>query len=312
MIRVTGLMTNREVVDAHDRATDNLYLVDRQVSSGKRFETPGDAPERMGEALRINRNLAVTHRIIENAREGSSRLQLMESILGQVGKLLIRAKGEAIRMANDTMTGGDRRIGAQEMMRTLEQIVSLANTKAGEQYLFSGTNVTKPPFRFTDPSLRPGEVTYQGNHTTAYVQQGFSPRLSESGLMGVTEAGDRVLGNSATDPGGHTPLPVLLRFVQALVHNDQPAITRSIDELDRNVRDVSERAAVLGTRERAMRTTIDRLEKYDISQKTLRSQNEDVDIPKAVSKLALNQNLLALSTKASRDILRNTQNVLFS
>jgi len=312
VIRVTGLMTNREVIASHDQATDNLYDVDRQISSGKKFETPGDAPERMGESLRINRNLSVTGRIVENAREGASRLQLMESILDQIGGLLIRAKGMAIRMANDTMTAEDRRVGAQEMTRTLEQMVSLANTKAGEQYLFSGTNVTLPPFHFTDPVLDPGSVIYQGNHNHATVQQGFSPRQREAGLMPVTEAGDRILGNSATDPLGDKPFPVMRRFLVALLANDQTGVTRSIDELDRTIHSVTERAAVLGTRERAIRTTVNRLEKYTISQKSLKSQNEDVDIPKAVSKLALNQNFLALSTKASRDILRNTQNVLFS
>ena len=312
MIRVTGLMTNREVIASHDQAVDNLYDVDRQISSGKQFETPGDAPGRMGESLRINRNLSVTRRIIENAREGANRLKLMESILDQVGTLLIRSKGLAIRMANDTMTAGDRRVGAQELKRTLEQVVSLANTKAGEQYLFSGTNVTNPPFHFTDPRLNPGSVAYTGNHREETVQQGFSPRQREAGLMPVTEAGDRVLGDSAADPFGDKPLPVLRRFLLGLLANDQPQITRSIDELDRTIHSVTERAAVLGTREKAIRTTVNRLEQYTISQKTLKSQNEDVDVPKAVSKLALNQNFLALSTKASRDILRNTQNVLFS
>jgi flagellar hook-associated protein 3 FlgL len=312
MIRVTGLMTNREVVHSHDQATNNLYLVDRQISSGKQFETPGDAPERMGESLRINRNLAVTRRIIQNAHEGAARLALMESVIGQVGNLLIRSKGLAIRMANDTMTAGDRRIASQEMRRVFEQIIALANTKSGEQYLLSGTNVTVAPFHFTDPQGRPGEVAYQGSDTTAYVQQGFSPKLREAGLMSVTEVGSRILGDSKKDPTGDKPLPVLMRFLKALDTNDQPAITKSIDEIDRNIRYVSERAAVLGTRERALRTTLDRLAKYEIDLKALRSQTEDVDIPKAVSKLALNQNLLAVSTKASQEILRNTQNALFS
>ena len=312
MIRVTGLMTNREVVHSHDQAINNLYLVDRQISSGKQFETPGDAPERMGESLRINRNLAVTRRIIQNAHEGAARLALMESVIGQVGNLLIRSKGLAIRMANDTMTAGDRRIASQEMRRVFEQIIALANTKSGEQFLLSGTNVTVAPFHFTDPLGHPGEVAYQGSDTTAYVQQGFSPKLREAGLMSVTEVGSRILGDSLRDPAGDKPLPVLMRFLKALDTNDQVAITKSIDEIDRNIRDVSERAAVLGTRERALRTTLDRLAKYEIDLKSLRSQTEDVDIPKAVSKLALNQNLLAVSTKASQEILRNTQNALFS
>jgi flagellar hook-associated protein 3 FlgL len=312
MIRVTGLMTNREVVHSHDQATNNLYLVDRQISSGKQFETPGDAPEKMSESLRINRNLAVTQRIIQNAREGVARLSLMESIVGQIGNLLIRAKGLAIRMANDTMTAGDRRIASQELRRVFEQIVSLANTKSGEQYLMSGTNVTVAPFRFTDPNGRPGEVSYEGSQSTSYVQQGFSPKLREAGLVSVTEVGSRILGDSLADPAGDKPLPVLMRFLRALDTNDGPAITRSIDEIDHDIRYVSERAAVMGTRERALRTTLDRLAKYEIDLKSLRSQTEDVDIPKAVSKLALNQNLLAVSTKASQEILRNTQNALFS
>jgi hypothetical protein len=36
-----------------------------------------------------------------------------------------------------------------------------------------------------------------------------------------------------------------------------------------------------------------------------------VDIPKAASRMALSQNLLEVSAKASRNILQNVQNVLF-
>ncbi len=312
MIRVTGLMTGREVVDAHDRSIENLYDVDRQISSGKRFEKPGDAPERMGESLRVNRTLAVAKQVVENAREGVVKLQLMESILDQIGGLVIHAKAMAVRMSNDTMVPENRRVEAQEMMRVLEQIVSLANTKSGEQYLFSGTNVTIEPFIFPDPKNHPGSVAYQGNDSRSYVQQGFTSSVREAGLMRVSEVGSRILGDSVSDPGGTSLLPVMRRFINALNSNDTQAIRSSIDSLENASHQVTEKAAVLGTRERSLRRTLHRLERYQISLKTLKSENEDVDIAKAVSELSLNQNLLAVSTKASRNIIQNTQNALFS
>ena len=311
MIRVTGLMTDRSLMANHDRATENLYESERQVSSGKRADTPGDAPEAMSEVLRINRSLAVTGQIIQNAREGASRISLMESILTQIDNVMIRAKGLAIRQANGTMDAEDRRIAAEEAARLLEQTVALANTRGGGQYLFGGTNISIPPFLLGDPRKDPYVVSYQGNHKSSTIQQGFTPSFRQAGLMRTTVSGDEVLGDSKKNPDGPLAFPALRRFVLGLRNNDETAIHNAIGELDMAVRSISERSAVLGTYERSLRSTIARLEKYRTDLKVLRSETEDVDIPKAASRMALSQNLLEVSAKASRNILQNVQNVLF-
>ncbi|MDA8111999.1 MAG: flagellin [Nitrospiraceae bacterium] len=311
MIRVTGLMTDRSLMANHDRATENLYEAERQVSSGKRADTPGDAPEAVSEVLRINRSLAVTGQIIQNAREGASRISLMESILTQIDNVMIRAKGLAIRQANGTMDAEDRRIAAEEAARLLEQTVALANTRGGEQYLFGGTNISIPPFLLGDPQKEPFVVSYKGNHRSSTIQQGFTPSFRQAGLMKTTVSGDRILGDSKKNPDANLAFPALRRFVLGLRSNDEVAIHNAIGELDLAIRSISERAAVLGTYERSLRSTIARLEKYRTDLKVLRSETEDVDIPKAASRMALSQNLLEVSAKASRNILQNVQNVLF-
>ena len=311
MIRVTGLMTDRSLMANHDRATENLYEAERQVSSGKRADTPGDAPEAVSEVLRINRSLAVTGQIIQNAREGASRISLMESILTQIDNVMIRAKGLAIRQANGTMDAEDRRIAAEEAARLLEQTVALANTRGGEQYLFGGTNISIPPFLLGDPKKEPFVVSYKGNHRSSTIQQGFTPSFRQAGLMKTTVSGDRILGDSKKNPDANLAFPALRRFVLGLRSNDEVAIHNAIGELDLAIRSISERAAVLGTYERSLRSTIARLEKYRTDLKVLRSETEDVDIPKAASRMALSQNLLEVSAKASRNILQNVQNVLF-
>ena len=311
MIRVTGLMTDRTLMANHDRATEHLYEAERQVSSGKKDDTPGDAPEAMSEALRINRSLAVTSQIIQNARQGATRMALMESVLTQIDNVMIRAKGLAIRQANGTMDAQDRRIAAEEAARLLEQTVALANTRGGEQYMFGGTNITVPPFVMGDSGKDPYIVTYQGNHRNSTVQQGFTPKFREAGLLKTTLFGDQVLGDSKKDPNADLAFPALRRFILGLKSNDDGAIHQAIGELDTAVRSISERAAVMGTYERSLRSTISRLEKYQTDLKVLRSETEDVDIPKAASRMALSQNLLEVSAKASRNILQNIQNVLF-
>ncbi len=313
MIRVTGLMTDRSLMANHDRATENLYESEKQVSSGLRVDTPGDAPEAMSEVLRVNRSLAVTGQIIQNAREGATRIALMESILTQVDNIMIRAKGLAIRQANGTMDAQDRRIAAEEAERLLEQTVALANTRGGEQYLFGGTNISVPPFMLSDTQKggAPFVVSYQGNHRSSTIQQGFTPSFRQAGLLKTTIAGDHILGDSKRAPNANLAFPALRRFIIGLKSNDDKAIQAAIGELDSAVRKVAERSAVLGTYERALRSTISRLEKYQTDLKVLRSQTEDVDIPRAASRMALSQNLLEVSSKASRNILQNVQNVLF-
>ncbi len=312
MIRVTGLMTDRSLMANHDRAAENLYEAERQVSSGKSADTPADGPEIVTEVLRINRSLAVTHQIIQNSREGASRIALMESILSQIDNIMIRAKGIAIRQANGTMDAQDRRISAEEAERLLEQSVALANTRGGEQYLFAGTNISLPPFYFTDQEKEPFVVAYRGNHKNSTIQQGFTPTFRTAGLLKTTVVGDGIFGDSKKAPEANRAFPAMRRFILALKANDEQGIHQAIGELDTAVRTITERSAILGTYERALRGTISRLEKYETNLKVLRSQTEDVDIPKAASRMALSQNLLEVSAKASRNILQNTRNVLFN
>lgn len=311
MIRVTGLMTDRSVMANHDRATENLYEAERQVSSGKRDDTPGDAPEAMSEALRINRSLAVTGQIIRNARQGATRIALMESILTQIDNVMIRAKTLAIASANGTADAESRRITSEEAALLLKETVALANTRGGEQYLFGGTNVTIPPFVLGDPKIDPYAVSYQGNHRVSTIQQGFTPKFREAGLIETTVNGDEILGDSVQTPEANLAFPALRRFVIGLKTNDDGAITRAIGEFETAVRSISERSAILGAHERSLRSTISKLERYRTDLKVLRSGTEDVDIPKAASKMALAQNLLEVSSKASRNLLQNLQNVLF-
>ena len=189
--------------------------------------------------------------------------------------------------------------------------MALANTRGGEQYLFGGTNISIPPFLLGDPQKEPFVVSYKGNHRSSTIQQGFTPSFRQAGLMKTTVSGDRILGDSKKNPDANLAFPALRRFVLGLRSNDEVAIHNAIGELDLAIRSISERAAVLGTYERSLRSTIARLEKYRTDLKVLRSETEDVDIPKAASRMALSQNLLEVSAKASRNILQNVQNVLF-
>lgn len=120
------------------RNGEQILKAQEEISTGKRINSPSDDPVGMVDLLQIRRIIADDKQSLKTAEAAENIFNLSDSLLGDMYDRLSRAKELAIQADNSTYSENDRISTAAEIDSIIEEIVSLANRKHGDIYLFSG------------------------------------------------------------------------------------------------------------------------------------------------------------------------------
>ncbi|GGB50193.1 flagellar hook-associated protein FlgL [Shewanella inventionis] len=131
-----------------------------QISSGKRVETAGDDPVAAIAIDNLKQKNTLVEQFIKNIDYATNHVQQTESQLGQADDLAASMKESMLRAANGSMTSAERQVIADDMRQSLEQLMSIANTKdESGNYIFGGTKTNDIPFAFDNN----GQIVYSGD-----------------------------------------------------------------------------------------------------------------------------------------------------
>jgi flagellar hook-associated protein 3 FlgL len=123
-----------------------LAEAERHAASGKRIERPSDAPVDASQAMLMQGQLETIDQYKRNATSATTRLATEETVLKAARDLISKAR--AIAMSVDATDPADpsRATALKEIATIQEQLVSLGNTRIGDERLFGGGD-TNPPFQ---------------------------------------------------------------------------------------------------------------------------------------------------------------------
>jgi len=131
-----------------------------QISSGKRVETAGDDPVAAIAIDNLKQRNTLVEQFVKNIDYATNHVQQTESQLGHADDLAASMKESMLRAANGSMTSAERQTIADDMRQSLEQLMSIANTKdESGNYIFGGTKTNDIPFAFDNN----GQVVYSGD-----------------------------------------------------------------------------------------------------------------------------------------------------
>ncbi|HVO65636.1 MAG TPA: flagellar hook-associated protein FlgL [Syntrophales bacterium] len=120
-----------------------------KLSTQKQVNRPSDDPLGMGKILDYRSALAQITNYKGNIDSSKSWLSSVESNLSHVSDILTSIKSTAISQASATASASTRQIAADSLQPLIDEIRSLANTKFGNRYFFSGTRTDTEPFSET-------------------------------------------------------------------------------------------------------------------------------------------------------------------
>ena len=145
-MRITNSMLTAQTLRDLQGNYAAMAQAQEQVSSGKRLNRPSDNPPDAQQAIKYNQVLAATGQYLRNIGMAQNATATAEGALSSAGDAIQRLKELSLQAANDTLGASDRQNILAEVNQIADQLVSLANTKNGDDYVFSGQKTTTPAY----------------------------------------------------------------------------------------------------------------------------------------------------------------------
>ena len=155
------------LVGALTDATANEALLSQELSSGLRVTSLASDPVAVGQSTVIGAQIAADDSYISAAASAQSRLQVTDSTLGEVVTQLTKAISLAVSGGNSTLNPADTASIGLQLKQIQEQVLALANTSFGGQYIFSGSQGSTTPF-VQNTLTSPQATTYAGDQALQY------------------------------------------------------------------------------------------------------------------------------------------------
>ncbi len=210
LTRITNNMRFTTIIDNLNRAQNNYSSLMEQMSSQKKINRPSDDPvgaTRVLDYRSTRDSIAQYGRNIENA---NAWLQLTETKLENIGDLI----GQAREAGVNNQSSATAQVLAQNVGSLLEEILSLANSKFGDRWLFSGSATDSAPFeRIIQPVAHSANSfdgsVYTGGTYTGTADKSYTVRIAGGGAFGmatyeVSDDGGTTWSAAATVPASGT------------------------------------------------------------------------------------------------------------
>ncbi len=160
-MRVPNISTYVNSTHRLGSLTSRLQEANKIVSTQKQINEISDDPLGLSQVLTLKNSIGNLEQIEQNVIMGKSWLEASENALDSVNNLILDAKSDALRLANDSTTSDERDNAIERINSIIEQIVSLGNTQINGNYIFGGTDTNIIPLEFD--TGEPQQVFYNGN-----------------------------------------------------------------------------------------------------------------------------------------------------
>lgn len=141
-MRVTNEHMARTIINNLARQTEKLFNAQEIVTSQKRINKPSDSPIEFSNILDYRKILSSIYQYDRNITHGKNRVELNETILGEIDNLLSEVKGYAADQPENDL----RALAAESVNNIYNQVLGLANSRSGGRYIFSGNKTDTMPF----------------------------------------------------------------------------------------------------------------------------------------------------------------------
>ena len=143
-MRVTNNMMSNALTRHLMRQNENLYKVQEQIATQKRINKPSDDPIGVRQVLDYRSRIATIDQYLDNIKRGTTRLEYTEITLDVVDDLIGVVRGVSQQEAGGTTQS--RAFAADQVKDLYKQVVELANSKNGKNYMFSGNQTDTPAY----------------------------------------------------------------------------------------------------------------------------------------------------------------------
>ena len=275
-------VTNNTMINSIVRylTSQNEALFDRQktIASGKKINKPSDDPLGMGRVLDYRQTIAYIEQYQTNIQGGKTRLEVVETNLELVDDLLGVVRAMAETEARGTTESRQR--AAENIKNLYDQILDQANSKLGDNYLFSGYQTKTAPFSRDDT-----QATTFDQFTATYWGDGGDMQFIVADNTQVTmDADGRPIFHDAA-PTGVSIFDAMRDLIVALENDDTAAISVQHGLLDQGHTQIQNNRSANAPILYQLQTAENHWQQYKPKIMDLLGREENADITEAVVEL---------------------------
>ena len=301
-MRVTNGMTANLLMQELYKNKQLLFQKQVTVATEKIINKPSDDPIGMGKVLDYRRILSSTDQYFRNITVGQTNLQITETALEQIEAHLVTAKKIASqRAATDSadQTDLDRDLAAVQGI--YDDIMSLANTKVGDSFIFGGhRNNTIPITRNADGIDGTADdyvATYNGDDGELFVHVGEGQKVK-------VNANGRDVFDVGGIGGGTDVFDALNDLINAISANDKVAAETQITRLESASDQVQAVAIETSVYYNRLDMAENRLISYEKNIQDMLGEIENADMAQAIVELQLQETAYTTSLEVASRIIQ--------
>jgi len=260
---------SRDGLAAINTATDQMSIAQEQLSTGKAWQVPSQAPAAAARAVGEHAELSSIAAYTQATDAASARESAADSVMSDMVDKITSAITAATSAAGTT-TQSVRDAAADSLQGLREALASDVNSQFQGSYLFSGSKTDQQPYVLVGSTW-----TYQGDNTAVQTSIGTGQQVSQ------TFDGQAIFQGSASQD----VLTTLDNLTAAVKSGDSAGITSGISALQDAFSRATSAQSRLGVDEQSVTDAQSRLSSLQLATDTRRSADEDVNMADAATRL---------------------------
>lgn len=332
MSRVSENSSTQSINFALNKAKSKLENLQLKGTSLKDVRRPSDDPVANIEALNISSTTSDNKQYIRNIGASMIQLGTTENVLQQISDSLMKVKEIAVQQSSDFYDVNSRKNVANEVVQIRNHLLSLANKKIANRYIFAGQATLTRPFDHD------GKYSGDGEHITLEVSKDFYVPINLSGSEvffdadvsvdqrvhpleeftnlkqapkkdEVTSKMQRNLASVDTKQKVNPHVTIfdqLNAFVSALENDDSNAIQNLLERFDESISRVITLRTRVGSIVNSVESAKSALEVENIDNAKRRSELVDADVAELFSDIARQKQVLDTTYKSGQHLVNKT------
>ncbi|HHW36007.1 MAG TPA: flagellar hook-associated protein FlgL [Bacillales bacterium] len=158
-MRITQNMLTNSNLSYISKNYERLGKLQDQINTGKKITRPSDDPVVAMKGMRYRSQLVEVKQFYRNLTEGFIWMDNTDAALEETTQILNRVRELTVQASNDSYDPVARGNIAKEIEQLQQHLVSIANTKIGDNYIFNGTDTAKLPINENQFNLEFSQFT---------------------------------------------------------------------------------------------------------------------------------------------------------
>lgn len=279
-------------------AAERLMNAQKLVTSGKKISLPSDDPTLAGRAMSIRSGIRGLEQYQENNNLAKSVLDSTDAAIGSITDE-IQLLRQAASQAGNSSLSEEAKQGLLTQIRDIrDRLLTVADQKFLDRYLFSGCRTTTPPLA---PSGGSPPYVYQGDADAIQIQ------IQPGSKISTNVTAQQLFNLNGSAGAGTKDIFSVIRDLETAVQaGDVASTSNSLGDIDDNLTNVLGLRAQIGARAARLEGNASALTDSKNRMAELLSNLEDTDMTQAIIGLQTQQNVYQAALAVASKIMQTS------